>query len=244
MTLNNYKLIIQYDGTGYSGWQIQKGQMTVQQKITESIEILLKEKVNLIGSGRTDTGVHALGQTANFRTEQEIDQHRFPYSLNSVLPRDISILKLEKVNETFHSRFDAKKRSYIYLISRYKSPFYSNYSWFYHPDIDCVKLNRLAESLPGRHNFSSFSRKNTDTKNMVCEIYLAHWKETRGLTVFYISADRFLHGMVRTIIGTQLFALKNNLGREYIEEVINARDREKAAEAVPAKGLFLFKVKY
>lgn len=242
--MHNYKLIIQYDGAGYAGWQIQKGQMTVQQKITESIEILLKEKVNLLGSGRTDTGVHALGQAANFRTEQEIDQYKFLYSLNSVLPRDIAVLKLEKVNEGFHARFDARRRSYIYLISRYKSPFYNKYSWFYHSDIDCLKLNNLAESLLGKKDFTSFSRKNSDTKNMICEIYEAHWKKTRSLTVFYVTADRFLHGMVRTIIGTLHYALKNNLGRKYIEEVIDARDREKAAEAVPAKGLFLFKVKY
>ena len=242
--MNNYKLAIQYDGTDYSGWQIQKGQMTVQQKITESIETILKEKVNLVGSGRTDTGVHALGQAANFRTEQELDQHKFLYSLNSILPRDISVINLEKADEKFHARFDAKKRSYIYLISKYKSPFYDKYSWFYHFDIDCGKLNLLSESISGKQDYSSFSRKNTDTKNKICEIYEARWKETRNLVVFYISADRFLHGMVRAITGTLLFALKNNLEKEYIEEVIQVRDREKAAEAVPAKGLFLFKVKY
>jgi tRNA pseudouridine38-40 synthase len=243
-SLNNYKLIIQYDGTGYSGWQIQKGQMTVQQKITESIEIILKEKVNLIGSGRTDTGVHALGQQANFRTEQEIDLQKVLYSLNSILPKDISILDLEKVDENFHARFDAKKRSYIYLISKYKSPFYDKYSWFYHFDINCAKLNLFTKSILGRQDFSSFSRKKTDTQNKVCEIYEAHWKESRGMVIFYISADRFLHGMVRAITGTLLFTLKNNLEKEYIEEVVQTRDREKAAEAVPAKGLFLFKVKY
>lgn len=243
-SLNNHKLTIQYDGTGYSGWQIQKGQMTVQQKITESIQIILKEQVNLVGSGRTDAGVHALGQTANFRTEQELDQNKFLYSLNSVLPKDISILKMEKAAENFHARFDAKKRSYIYLISKYKSPFYDKYSWFYHFDVDCAKLNMLTKAIMGRKDFSSFSRKNTDTKNKVCEIYEAHWKESRSMVIFYISADRFLHGMVRAITGTLLFTLKNNLGNEYIEKVIGNRDREKAAEAVPAKGLFLFKVKY
>ncbi len=242
--MNNYKLIIQYDGTAYSGWQIQKGQMTVQQKITESVQTILNEKINLVGSGRTDTGVHALGQTANFRTEQEIDQHRFRYSLNSVLPKDISIIKMEKVSEKFHARFDARNRSYIYLFSKHKSPFYARYSWFYHFDIDCRKLNKLALSILGKQDFSSFSRKNSDTLNKVCEITEVHWRETGGLVIFYISADRFLHGMVRTITGTLLNALKNNLGKRYIEDVISARNREMAAEAVPAKGLFLFKVKY
>ncbi len=242
--MNNYKLIIQYDGTAYSGWQIQKNQMTVQQKITDSIETILKEKVNLIGSGRTDTGVHALGQTANFRTEQEIDQYKFIYSLNSILPYDISILKMEKSAENFHSRFDAKKRVYIYLMSGYKSPFYKNYSYFYHYDIDCTRLNDLSEALLGTQDFSSFSKKNTDTKNKVCTIYEARWKETNRLILFYISADRFLHGMVRSITGTLLYALKNNTGNDFISMVINEKDRSAASEAVPAKGLFLYKVKY
>ena len=111
--MHNYKLTIQYDGTAYFGWQIQKNQITIQQKITDAVETILKEKVNLIGSGRTDTGVHALGQVANFRTGTEIDRYKFLYSLNSVLPHDISVIDMEKVGENFHSRFDAKKRTYL-----------------------------------------------------------------------------------------------------------------------------------
>lgn len=242
--LNNYKIKIQYDGTGYAGWQIQKNQFTVQQKITEAIETILKEKVNLIGSGRTDTGVHALGQVANFRTEQSLDQYKFLYSLNSILPRDISILSLEKVTEDFHSRFDAKKRTYIYLISRHKSPFYFRYSYFYHFEVDCNKLNILSESFTGRYDFTSFSKKNSDTRNKVCEIYEARWKQTRGMVLFYITADRFLHGMVRAVTGTLLSASRNNLDGSYIMQIMESKNREKADEAVPAKGLFLYKVKY
>jgi tRNA pseudouridine38-40 synthase len=242
--LNNYKLIIQYDGTGYCGWQIQKNQMTVQQKITESIEIILKKKVNLIGSGRTDTGVHALGQVANFRTEQELDLYKFPYSLNSILPADISVLQLEKTTENFHARFDARKRIYIYLVSGYKSPFYDNYSYFYHSKIDCRRLNELTGPLLGTHDFSSFSKKNSDTKNKICEIYEAYWRQAGRLTLFYIAADRFLHGMVRAVTGTLLHSLKNSLDTSYIVQVLESRERDNAAEAVPAKGLFLFKVKY
>jgi tRNA pseudouridine38-40 synthase len=218
--------------------------MSVQQKITESIETILKDKVNLIGSGRTDTGVHALGQTANFRSEQEIDQYKFLYSLNSILPPDISVLKMEQVAESFHARFDAKKRTYIYLISSHKSPFYYNYSYFYHFDIDCSRLNKLTESILGKHDFSSFAKRNSDTDNKICELYDAYWKRTRGLILFYISADRFLHGMVRAITGTLLHALKNNLDNSYMNQVINSKNRGEADEAVPAKGLFLFKVKY
>ncbi len=126
--MNNYKLEIQYNGKNYAGWQIQANASTVQQTIMDKIETLTKEKVNLIGSGRTDAGVHALGQVANFRTEIELDLSQFNYSLNSLLPQDISIVKSEKVSDSFHSRFDAKKRAYIYLFTQVKSPFYNEYA--------------------------------------------------------------------------------------------------------------------
>ncbi len=242
--MNNFKLIIQYDGTKYSGWQIQKNQNTIQQKISDSIEIILKEKVNFIGSGRTDTGVHALGQAANFKSEQKINIHKFQYSLNSILPNDIVVLKMERVSENFHSRFDAKKRTYFYLITKHKSPFYFRYSYFYPYQADIAKLNQLSTSFTGKKDFTSFSRKRSDTKNKICEVYEARWKETKDFILFYISADRFLHGMVRTIVGTLLYSLKNNLDGKYIEDIFSEKNREAADEAVPAKGLFLFKVKY
>ncbi len=242
--MNNYKLLIQYDGTNYCGWQIQLNQPTIQQKITDAAQLILKEKVNLLGSGRTDTGVHALGQVANFSTGDELDIYRFKHSINAILPVDISINKIEKVQDEFHSRFDAKKRSYLYLFSKLKSPFYDRYSYFYHNEIDCELLNKLSRSLLGEKDFSSFARKNTDTKNKICNIYEAYWKNTSNLIIFKIEADRFLHGMVRTIIGTLLKTLKNNYDNKYLENIIDQRDRETAGEAVPAKGLFLYKVKY
>src|SRR3989339_1942505 len=161
--MNNYKLIIQYDGTNYAGWQIQSNAATVQQKIVDAIEVILKEKINLIGSGRTDTGVHALGQVANFRTENELDLYKFRYSLNSILPNDISVLKMESVNESFHARFDAKNRSYIYLFCDHKSPFYNNYSYYFPSlsKLDFDYLNRISKTLLGIHDFTSYSRKNT-----------------------------------------------------------------------------------
>ncbi len=242
--MKNYKLKIQYDGTGYSGWQIQNNAPTIQAAIINSLQIITKEEINLIGSGRTDAGVHALGQIANFRTGRHLDIRRVQHSLNSILPKEISILKFEETNETFHSRFDAKKRSYIYLFSKKKSPFYHNYSYFYHHQLEILKLNKLSESLLGEHNFTSFARKNTETENKVCTIYNIGWKETRGIVLFYIEADRFLHGMVRTITGTLLRALKENQTKDYLLTVLNKKDRESAGEAVPAKGLFLYKVKY
>lgn len=244
--LNNYKLTIQYDGTNYAGWQMQNNAETVQQKIIEAIEVITKEKVNLNGSGRTDAGVHALGQTANFRTELEHDLRRFKYSLNAVLPNDISVTEIIKVDESFHARFDAKSRSYIYVFSHRKSPFFQKYSYLYPPvaQINFEKMNRLSRHLIGEHDFTSFSKKNNEIEDKKCTVKEIFWRTNRERTIFYITANRFLHGMVRTIIGTLIYAAENNLGGEYLTEVFENKDRTAAEESVPAKGLFLYKVRY
>ena len=244
MPHKNYKLLIQYDGTDYSGWQMQANDITIQQKISDAIRTIIKEDVNLIGSGRTDAGVHALGQVANFKTEKVIEPYSFKYSLNSILPNDISIIELKEADENFHSRFDAKKRSYIYLITKIKSPFYFKYSYHYKGNIDCQKINKLAKPLLGEKDFSSFSKKNSEIENKNCNIYNIHFKETKIFIVAIVEANRFLHGMVRAIIGTLLFTQKNNFDEEFLSSIIQAKDRKAAKEAVPAKGLFLFKVKY
>ena len=244
--MNNYKLLLQYEGTNYAGWQIQKNVVTVQQKIIDAIKVVTKSKVNLIGSGRTDTGVHALGQVANFRIEDELDLRKFNYSLNSILPEDISVIGSEKISESFHSRFDAVSRSYIYVFLHSKSPFYKNYSYLFPSirHIDLTRMNVLSKSLLGKHDFTSLSKKNTDIDEKTCTITEILWRRTLDKTIFYITANRFLHGMVRTIIGTLLFAAEKNLNEDYITELLDAKDRTKAEQSVPAKGLFLFKVRY
>ncbi len=242
--MNNYKLTIQYDGTNYNGWQVQENSASIQQKITESIEVILKKKVSLIGSGRTDTGVHAFGQVANFRTDNDVDIFKFMHSLNSILPSDISIVNLEAVPLEFHARFDAKKRTYLYFFSSQKSPFYNKYSYFYHGELNCELLNELSGNILGEKDFTSFARQNTGTKNKICNIYEARWKKWNNRIIFKIEADRFLHGMVRTIVGTLIKAAKTGGGSEYVKRVIESKDRRSAGEAVPAKGLFLYKVKY
>lgn len=244
--MNNYKLTIQYDGTNYSGWQIQENAETVQQKITDSLTVLLKEEVNLIGSGRTDAGVHALGQVANFQTEQNLGLFKFTYSLNSILPEEIAIKNIEKVDEDFHARFSAKKRSYIYLLAHKKTPFYKNYSLQYSElNMEQINsLNKLADLLKGEHNFTSFCRKNTEVENKICDVSNIHWRRSGDFTIFFVEANRFLHGMVKTIVGTLLYAERNKLDEDYIKEVLAKEDREAAAEAVISKGLFLYKVRY
>ena len=242
--MNNYKLIIQYDGTEYAGWQYQENAVTIQQKIVEAIKTLVGADINLIGSGRTDAGVHALGQVANFITLEELDLYKFKYSLNSMLPKDISVINIQKVHQEFQSRYDAKKRSYLYIISKNKSPFYDRYSYFYHGPLDSDKLNSISSCLIGEHDFTSFCKKNSETENKICKVVTVHWKETKGLIFFIIEADRFLHGMVRTIVGTLLHTVKNNFDNSFITDILRSKDREAAGESAPAKGLFLYKVKY
>lgn len=242
--MHNYKLLVQYDGTQYAGWQIQKNARTIQEEISKAIKIILKEEINLIGSGRTDAGVHALGQTANFRTETAINLFRFKHQLNSILPKDISVIQIDETSLDFHARYDAKKRSYIYLFSLIKSPFLYRYSFFYHNKIECNSLNSLSKSLIGQNDFTSFSIKKCDTENKICNVYDISWKYTRDLIFFKIEADRYLHGMVRAIIGTLLYCSEKKYDEKFIEKIIAQKDREAAGESVPANGLFLFKVRY
>lgn len=244
--MKNYKLLIQYDGTDYAGWQMQSNAVTVQQRIVDAINIITKVNVNLIGSGRTDSGVHALCQVSNFRIDMELDLYKFKYQLNSILPADIAIKSIEKVDQDFHSRFDAKKRSYLYFFSHGKNPFYEKYSYQLPQikDINFERLNELSRVLLGNNDFTSFSRKNDEVENKFCNVEEIHWRKGKEISIFLISADRFLHGMVRTIIGTLLFAEEKNLDQYYLQNVLIKKDRCEAEESVPAKGLFLYKVRY
>ncbi len=242
--MNNYLLSIQYDGTNYSGWQYQKNSRSIQGEVEKAINRILRKNVTIIGAGRTDAGVHAFDQKANFKIEETLNLFEFKYSLNSVLPSDIVIKDITLVSEEFHARFDAKKRTYIYLILNHKSPFYFNYSYFYHTNIDLNYLNDISKVIVGEKDFSAFCKKNFEVNNKVCSVINAHWYKRKELIIFKISANRYLRGMVRAIVGTLLNAEKNKLSIVDIEEIIKKQNREFAGENVPAKGLFLYKVEY
>jgi tRNA pseudouridine38-40 synthase len=235
---------IQYDGTNYSGWQIQENAQTVQQVISEKIQQITQQEINLIGSGRTDASVHALGQVANFKISGKLNLFKFQYSLNSILPSDIAITEMQEVSEEFHSRFSAKSRSYLYLISREKSPFYFKYSYFYNSELELEKLNKLTKYFTGEKDFTSFCKVNTEVNTKLCNVYEASWRKTKNIYLFYVEANRFLYGMVRAIVGTFLRAVKMDGGKKYIENIFLQKNRDAAADAVPAKGLFLYKIKY
>ncbi len=244
--MKNYKLKIEYNGTHYSGWQIQPNVPTIQGEITKALKQITGNELNLIGSGRTDTGVHALGQVANFQIEAKLNIRKVKHSLNALLPKSIAVSKMDEVENNFHSRFDAKLRKYLYLFTNCKSPFYSEYSYHYSPifDLEIEKLNEISNNLLGEYDFTSFSKKNTDTENMVCNISLAKWRRVKNNLIFRIDGNRFLHGMVRTIVGTILEIAEKNKSTNEINEIIKLKNREIAGRSVPAKGLFLMDVKY
>lgn len=244
--MKNYKLKIEYKGTSYSGWQIQPNVPTIQNEIAKALKQITGREINLIGSGRTDSGVHALGQVANFQIEDELNIRKVKHSLNSLLSNDIAISELIEVDEKFHSRFDAKLRSYLYLFTNNKSPFYNDLSYNYSPifNLEIEKLSEISNNILGEHDFTSFSKKNTDTENMVCDISLAKWRRVKNQIIFRIDGNRFLHGMVRTIVGTILEIAEKNKSISEISKIVEARNRDVAGRSVPAKGLFLLDVKY
>lgn len=242
----NYKMIIRYDGKKYAGWQKQLNSPTVQGQLENALGICLRTPVSITGSGRTDTGVHALGQVANFRIEEKLDLFRVKHSINALVPDDIAVIKIEEVEEEFHSRFDAVSRAYIYLFSRDKSPFYKDYSW-HNPEVfgyDIDLLNKISVTLCGEHDFTSFSRKNEEQENKICTIEDIHWRITGDKLLFYISGNRFLHGMVRAVIGTLLKVYKGEKPKEKLLSILEQKDRSAAAQSVPGQGLFLYKVRY
>jgi len=244
--MKNYRLTIQYNGSNYSGWQEQANVSTIQQQIKDAIHTITREKVNLIGSGRTDAGVHAIGQVANFKTNNQLELRKFQHSLNSILPDDISVNDIVMVEEDFHSRYDARKRSYLYVISSLKSPFHKDFSYFYPPisKLKIEQLNSISSQFIGEYDYTSFAKKNSDTKNKVCKITLSRWRKTNELYLFRVDGDRFLHGMIRAIVGTILEIAENSESETKVREIIKIKDRDAAGRGVPASGLFLYKVQY
>jgi len=249
--MRNIKLTIEYDGTNYHGWQIQPDVPTIQEKIESALKKITKQpaedtSLRLTGSGRTDAGVHALAQTANFQTESQMTPIEFQKALNSLLPKDIVIVDVEEVDEEFNARFSAISRTYRYTILNrsFPSAFYRNYAYFYPKEIDLKKLQESCEVLLGTHDFSSFQKSGSDRVNPECRVYESNWLRGGDFIHFHIEANSFLRGMVRAIVGTSLMLQDKEEPAEEMRKIINARNRSAAGFSVPAYGLYLIKVKY
>jgi tRNA pseudouridine38-40 synthase len=240
------RLILEYDGTDFHGWQVQPGRPTVQQALEEALAILLKQRVAVVGSGRTDAGVHARGQVAHFRAGTLPDLHRLRSSLNGLLPRSIAVLDAVEAPDDFHARYDARQRRYHYYVSTGARPLERHWRWLLRPVPDFDRMNVSAQGLLGTHDFSAFCLAQSDTKNRVCTVEKAVWEpeERPGDVRFVVVADRFLHGMVRAIVGTLVEIGRGQRPGDDLARVLASRDRQQAGAAAPPHGLVLEQVGY
>jgi tRNA pseudouridine38-40 synthase len=240
----NIKLVIEYDGTDFVGWQRQTHGRTVQEEIENAILRIIQEQTQITGAGRTDSGVHARGQVINFFTSNSISEKEIFRALNGVLPEDIVIHSVEEVDEQFSARYSAKEREYQYFISTRSSAIDRKYCWQLGYELDIEKMNEVAFSIFGIHDFQSFCKIDTQVEHFRCKILESLWFEESNKLVFRVRANRFLYGMVRALVGTMV-----NVGRGFtqvgeFQEIMNAKNRSKAGQAAPAKGLFFERVIY
>lgn len=244
--MRNVKLTIEYDGTNYCGWQKQNNEKTIQEEIEKAIYKAVGEVVEVIGSSRTDAGVHARGMVANFKTNATIPFDRFKYAINDKLPDDIAIIESEEVSEDFHARYDSKGKTYCYsIINRQQKPAIGrNYVYHFKWDLDIEKMRKACKHFIGKHDFKAFRSLGSSvktTERTIKELYI----ESEGEKInIFITADGFLYNMVRIIVGTLLKVGRGKIPVEDIEKIILLGDRKKAGPCVPAQGLILEKVYY
>lgn len=243
----NIKLTIEYDGTNYSGWQKQKHSITIQQKIEEAIKSITREDCEVIGSSRTDAGVHARGFTANFITESNIPPNKFKYAINSKLPKDIVIINSEEVPLEFHSRFDSKGKKYIYTILNREEPptIERNYVYHFPKKLDVDLMRQGSKFFIGEHEFDSFYKKSGSTvKSTLRNIYYCDVRKKDNLIEFTVIGSGFLYNMVRIMAGTLIEVGIGRIQPKDIQDILLAKDREKAGRSLPPQGLCLHEVLY
>jgi len=244
--MKNVKLIIEYDGTNFQGWQSQKRGRTVQQEIEKALRTILKKDVKIYGSGRTDAGVHALGQTANFKEDFTIPVERIPYALNSILPEDISIRSAQEVPDHFHARYSATGKKYIYKIYRapFRSALFRNYAYFIPEPLDIEKMRKASEYFIGEHDFAGFMASKSGVFDTVREIYELKIHASGDWITIEIKGNGFLYNMVRIIVGTLVEVGKNKIPVDHIPQIIRSGERKKAGPTAPPQGLYLAEVYY
>lgn len=244
--MRNIKLTIEYDGKCYNGWQKQPNKLNIQGEIEKAIYNITKEKVALIGSGRTDAGVHALGQVANFKTDSQIPIEKLAIAINSQLKNSIVIKNAEEVNERFHSRYNAKQKTYRYIINNSKtgSAIYRNLEYCFPIKLDVEKMKKAAKYFEGEHDFKAFKSSGKSSKNSVRTIYKAEVKQDKERIIIELTGNGFLYNMVRIISGTLLDVGLGKILPEEIPNIIEEKNRQKAGKTLPPHGLYLVAVEY
>ena len=244
--MRNIKLIIEYDGKGFNGWQKQPDKLNIQGEIERAIEQITGGTVDLIASGRTDAGVHSLGQTANFKTDSNIPIEKFAKAINSQLKKSIVIKSAEEVDENFHSRYSVKSKTYRYIINNSENgtAIYRNLEYHFPIKLDYEKMNEAAKFFIGEHDFKAFKASGTSSKSSVRKIIDASVKKENERIIIEVTGTGFLYNMVRIISGTLLEVGEGKIKPSEITKIIESKDRKNAGKTLPAHGLYLLKVEY
>jgi tRNA pseudouridine38-40 synthase len=241
-----YFIHLSFKGTNYHGWQIQPDCITVQSVLDKALSVIAKEKIHTTGAGRTDSGVHASYFVAHFDTllsEPDINE-KIIFRLNSILPADIIVHEIRKVDGNFHARYSAIRRSYHYIISRKKNIFTDDLSGFVYGDLKIEDMNKSAAILMEYSDFTSFARLHGGSETNICSITESFWETKGDFIIYKVTADRFLRNMVRALVGTMIDIGTGKLGLESFREIINLKNRSQAGASAKAKGLFLTFIEY
>ena len=244
--MRNIKLTIEYDGKDFNGWQKQPDKLNIQGEIERAIEIITGEKVDLTASGRTDAGVHAIGQIANFKTNSNLPIEKFAVAINSKLKKSIRVQKAEEVEERFHARYNCKQKTYRYIINNTEegSAIYRNLEYFIPMKLNVEKMKQAIKYFEGEHDFKGFKASGTSSKSSVRTIYITNIEEKDGRIIIELTGNGFLYNMVRIISGTLVDVGLEKIKPEEIPEIINSKDRTKAGKTLPPYALYLVKVEY
>lgn len=240
----NIRLLVEYDGTAYAGWQRQENGPSIQGEIESALARLLQEQVSVAGAGRTDAGVHARGQVASFKTSNELPPERIARGLTALLPEDIVIRGAEEAPPDFHARFSARGRRYSYLIATAPTALCRRSSWHVKQTLDAELLDRAAAAIIGEHDFQSFCRAEAEVQHYRCIVAAADWSREGDFLRFNIRANRFLHGMVRALVGTMVEIARGYRKGADLAGILGAHDRTAAGMAAPPNGLVLEEVYY
>lgn len=241
-----FKLVVEYEGTGYAGWQRQADQLTVQAVLEDALLRLTQETITIVGSGRTDAGVHAFGQVVSFRSDRGLPLHEWRRGLNAHLPPDIAVQSVEIVADDFHARYSAKSKRYEYhLLHQQERPALDRHrAWHIYGPLDVDKMREAAKLLVGQHDFSSFQGHPTDTKDPICNLERLDLRQEGPRIRLVFVADRFLKQMVRAIVGTLVEIGQVKRPPQAMQEILAAKDRRSAGYTAPAQGLYLVEVRY
>ncbi len=240
-----YAVFFSYDGTNYHGWQYQPNAVTVQQRLEEALAVVLRHRVSVTGAGRTATGVHARQMACHLDVDYQLDTGHLAYRLNSVLPPDIAVDRVERVADDWHARFSATSRTYHIYISTRKDTCNNKYALRLYFPLDMELMNRAADMLLDHQDFGCFCKSHSDNKTNICHITHARWTlQPGGVMCFRITANRFLRNMVRAIVGTLIEVGKHRMTLDQFRQVLQSGQRTQAGESVPACGLCLEEIVY